>query len=238
CSSDHVAASPIVIFGCWPTNRRWKTKTLAPSRRIRSLSPGAAASAMVSSTLPADTFMVSTIVCVSFIGFRMGLSPPLSGLSRVSTACSPGSWGTPGEHLTVFYYHLLSLPLGVYSEKRADCKRHYRSLFPTIIRALYGGVWGLERGYCMMVGGPKATVDRLDPLFKALAPGLGNVPRTAGRDGRDQRAELGYLHCGPSGAGHFVKMIHNGIEYGPMQAFAEGFGMLQHGNSQSLPDDP
>jgi 6-phosphogluconate dehydrogenase len=100
-----------------------------------------------------------------------------------------------------------------------------------------GGVWGLDRGYCMMIGGPKAIVDRLDPLFKALAPGLGNVPRTPGRDGRDPRAELGYLHCGPSGAGHFVKMIHNGIEYGLMQAFAEGFDILKNANSQVLPDD-
>ena len=100
-----------------------------------------------------------------------------------------------------------------------------------------GGVWGLERGYCMMIGGPKAVVDRLDPLFKALAPGLGNVPRTPGRDGRDPRAELGYLHCGPSGAGHFVKMIHNGIEYGLMQAFAEDFDILKNANSQVLPDD-
>jgi 6-phosphogluconate dehydrogenase len=97
-----------------------------------------------------------------------------------------------------------------------------------------GGVWGLERGYCMMIGGPKATVDRLDSLFKALAPGLGNVPRTPGRDGR---AGLGYLHCGPSGAGHFVKMIHNGIEYGLMQAFAEGFDILKNAGSQVLPDD-
>ena len=100
-----------------------------------------------------------------------------------------------------------------------------------------GGVWGLERGYCMMIGGPKAVVDRLDPLFKALAPGLGNVPRTPGRDGRDARAEFGYLHCGPSGAGHFVKMIHNGIEYGLMQAFAEGFDILKNAGSQVLPDD-
>jgi len=100
-----------------------------------------------------------------------------------------------------------------------------------------GGVWGLERGYCMMIGGPKAVVDRLDPLFKALAPGLGNVPRTPGRDGRDPRAELGYLHCGPSGAGHFVKMIHNGIEYGLMQAFAEGFDILKNANGQALTDD-
>jgi 6-phosphogluconate dehydrogenase len=89
----------------------------------------------------------------------------------------------------------------------------------------------------MMIGGPKAIVDRLDPIFKALAPGLGNVPRTPGRDGRDPRAELGYLHCGPSGAGHFVKMIHNGIEYGLMQAFAEGFDILKNANSQVLPED-
>src|SRR5690349_10913304 len=100
-----------------------------------------------------------------------------------------------------------------------------------------GGVWGLERGYCMMIGGPKAIVDRLDPVFKALAPGLSNVPRTPGRDGRDPRAELGYLHCGPSGAGHFVKMIHNGIEYGLMQAFAEGFDILKNANSPALPED-
>jgi 6-phosphogluconate dehydrogenase len=100
-----------------------------------------------------------------------------------------------------------------------------------------GGVWGLERGYCMMIGGAKAVVDRLDPVFKALAPGLGNVPRTPGRDGRDPRVEHGYLHCGPSGAGHFVKMIHNGIEYGLMQAFAEGFDILKNANTQPLPDD-
>ena len=100
-----------------------------------------------------------------------------------------------------------------------------------------GGVWGLERGYCMMIGGPKAIVDHLDPLFKALAPGIGNVPRTPDRDGRDSRAELGYLHCGPCGAGHFVKMIHNGIEYGLMQAFAEGFDILKNASSQALPDD-
>jgi 6-phosphogluconate dehydrogenase len=100
-----------------------------------------------------------------------------------------------------------------------------------------GGVWGLERGYCMMIGGPKAVVDRLDPLFNALAPGLGNVPHTPGRDGRDPRAELGYLHCGPSGAGHFVKMIHNGIEYGLMQAFAEGFDILKNANSKALSED-
>ena len=90
-----------------------------------------------------------------------------------------------------------------------------------------GGVWGLERGYCMMIGGDKAVVDRLDPIFAALAPGIGDIPRTAGREGRDPRVEQGYIHAGPVGAGHFVKMIHNGIEYGLMQAYAEGFDILQ-----------
>jgi 6-phosphogluconate dehydrogenase len=90
-----------------------------------------------------------------------------------------------------------------------------------------GGVWGLERGYCMMIGGDTEAVLRLDPIFSALAPGIGNVPRTPGRDGRDKRAEAGYIHCGPSGSGHFVKMIHNGIEYGLMQAYAEGFSVLR-----------
>ncbi|MGE7413606.1 phosphogluconate dehydrogenase (NAD(+)-dependent, decarboxylating) [Methylobacterium tarhaniae] len=99
-----------------------------------------------------------------------------------------------------------------------------------------GGVWGLERGYCMMIGGHKEAVDRLDPIFRTLAPGLGEVPRTPGRDGRDARAEQGYIHAGPSGAGHFVKMIHNGIEYGLMQAYAEGFDILKHANSAELPE--
>jgi 6-phosphogluconate dehydrogenase len=93
-----------------------------------------------------------------------------------------------------------------------------------------GGVWGLERGYCMMIGGPDAAVQRLDPIFKTLAPGLGNIPRTPGRDKIGGTAELGYLHCGPSGAGHFVKMVHNGIEYGVMAAYAEGLGVLRHAN--------
>jgi 6-phosphogluconate dehydrogenase len=90
-----------------------------------------------------------------------------------------------------------------------------------------GGVWGLERGYCMMIGGDTEAVLRLDPIFAALAPGPGNIPRTPGRDGRDPRVESGYIHCGPSGSGHFVKMIHNGIEYGLMQAYAEGFSILR-----------
>ncbi len=100
-----------------------------------------------------------------------------------------------------------------------------------------GGVWGLERGFCMMIGGEKAIVDRLDPIFAALAPGLSNVPRTPGRDGRDARAERGYLHAGPNGAGHFVKMVHNGVEYGLMQAFAEGFDILKNAGSEALPED-
>jgi 6-phosphogluconate dehydrogenase len=99
-----------------------------------------------------------------------------------------------------------------------------------------GGVWGLERGYCMMIGGEKDVVDRLDPIFVALAPGLGDVPRSPGRDGRDPRAERGYIHAGPSGAGHFVKMVHNAIEYGLMQAYAEGFDILQNAGSQVLPE--
>jgi 6-phosphogluconate dehydrogenase len=98
-----------------------------------------------------------------------------------------------------------------------------------------GGVWGIERGYCMMIGGDQAVVDRLDPIFAALAPGIGDIPRTGGRDGRDPRIEQGYIHAGPVGAGHFVKMIHNGIEYGLMQAYAEGFDILRNANIEALP---
>lgn len=100
-----------------------------------------------------------------------------------------------------------------------------------------GGVWGLERGYCLMIGGAKSAVEHLDPIFSALAPGLGTIERTHGRDGRDPRAERGYLHAGPVGAGHFVKMVHNGIEYGMMQAFAEGFDILRNRASDTLPAD-
>ena len=100
-----------------------------------------------------------------------------------------------------------------------------------------GGVWGIERGYCMMIGGEKSVVDRLDPIFKTLAPGIGDIPLTGGRDGRDPRIEQGYIHAGPSGAGHFVKMIHNGIEYGLMQAYAEGFDILRNANIEALPPE-
>jgi 6-phosphogluconate dehydrogenase len=100
-----------------------------------------------------------------------------------------------------------------------------------------GGVWGLERGYCLMIGGDKAAVTRLDPIFAALAPGRGDIPLTRGRDGRDPRVEQGYIHAGGSGAGHFVKMIHNGIEYGMMQAIAEGFDILKHANTPELAEE-
>ncbi|AUM69938.1 6-phosphogluconate dehydrogenase (decarboxylating) [Pseudomonas fluorescens] len=100
-----------------------------------------------------------------------------------------------------------------------------------------GGVWGLERGYCMMIGGDAEVVQRLDPLFASLAPGMGDIPRTRDRKSDDDRAERGYIHAGPAGAGHFVKMIHNGIEYGMMQAFAEGFDILKTKSSESLPPE-
>jgi 6-phosphogluconate dehydrogenase len=93
-----------------------------------------------------------------------------------------------------------------------------------------GGVWGLERGYCLMIGGPDQAVKHLGPVFEALAPGVGDIPRTAGREQKPGTAERGYLHCGPSGAGHFVKMVHNGIEYGLMAAYAEGLNILKHAN--------
>jgi 6-phosphogluconate dehydrogenase len=93
-----------------------------------------------------------------------------------------------------------------------------------------GGVWGLERGYCMMIGGEKEPVERLDPIFATLAPSVDTAPRTPGREKLGGTAEHGYLHCGPSGAGHFVKMVHNGIEYGVMAAYAEGFAILNHAN--------
>ena len=94
-----------------------------------------------------------------------------------------------------------------------------------------GGVWGLERGYCLMIGGDESAVKRLDPIFASLAPGIGTIDRTPGREGPKNTAEQGYLHCGPSGAGHFVKMVHNGIEYGLMAAYAEGLNILRHANA-------
>jgi len=100
-----------------------------------------------------------------------------------------------------------------------------------------GGTWGLDRGYCLMIGGPESAVTHLDPIFRTLAPGLGIVGRTKGRERMEGTAEEGYLYCGPAGAGHFVKMIHNGIEYGLMQAYAEGFDIFRHANAKHLPND-
>ena len=100
-----------------------------------------------------------------------------------------------------------------------------------------GGVWGLERGYCLMIGGERDVVERLGPIFKTLAPGARSIPRTPGRDATSGTAEQGYLYCGPSGAGHFVKMIHNGIEYGLMQAYAEGLDILKNANAKALEPD-
>jgi 6-phosphogluconate dehydrogenase len=100
-----------------------------------------------------------------------------------------------------------------------------------------GGVWGLERGYCMMVGGDDETIKLIDPILDALAPGAGTIPHTPNRDNSDPRPEKGYIHAGPAGAGHFVKMVHNGIEYGLMQAYAEGFDILKQKQSEALPED-
>ncbi len=100
-----------------------------------------------------------------------------------------------------------------------------------------GGVWGLSRGYCMMIGGDAEAFERLDPIFRTLAPGFGDVARTHGRDGDPSRAELGYIHAGPSGAGHYVKMVHNAIEYGMMQAYAEGFNIMKAANKDELPTE-
>src|SRR3954466_8711038 len=97
-----------------------------------------------------------------------------------------------------------------------------------------GGVWGLDRGYCMMIGGEAETVKHLDPIFATLAPGRGDIPRTPGREKAGGTSEQGYLHCGPNGAGHFVKMVHNGIEYGLMQAYAEGFDIFRGANAKDL----
>jgi 6-phosphogluconate dehydrogenase len=100
-----------------------------------------------------------------------------------------------------------------------------------------GGVWGIDRGYCMMIGGPQKVVEHLDPILKTLAPGRGDVERTPGREKMKGTAEEGYLYCGPAGAGHFVKMVHNGIEYGLMQAYAEGFDIFKNATSKELPED-
>ena len=122
-----------------------------------------------------------------------------------------------------------------------DDVRRARQLAPKGIHYLdvgtSGGVWGIDRGYCLMIGGPAEIVQRLDPIFKTLAPGRGEIAATPGRSRLGGSAEHGYLHCGPAGAGHFVKMVHNGIEYGLMQAYAEGFDIFRNANSSELPAD-
>lgn len=122
-----------------------------------------------------------------------------------------------------------------------DDIRNAKKLAPKGIRYVdcgtSGGVCGIERGYCMMIGGPKQAVNYLDPIFSALAPGLGDIPRTPDREKGDSRPERGYIHAGPSGAGHFIKMVHNGIEYGMMQVYAEGFDIQRNKDSKDLPED-
>ena len=122
-----------------------------------------------------------------------------------------------------------------------DDVRHAEMLNAKGIRYLdvgtIGGIWGLERGYCMIIGGDRDAADHLDPIFAALAPGRGTIPATPGRQGRDPRVEQGYMYCGPAGSGHFVKMVHNGIEYGLMQAFAEGFDILRNVNTPAVPEN-
>ena len=117
------------------------------------------------------------------------------------------------------------------SERLAETGIHYVDVGTS------GGVWGVERGYCLMVGGPESAVDLLDPILKTLAPGKGDIELTPGRTDATNTVEQGYMHCGPAGSGHFVKMIHNGIEYGMMMAYAEGFDIMRNANSENLPEN-
>jgi 6-phosphogluconate dehydrogenase len=150
--------------------------------------------------------------------------------------------GAPTEETVVALSKLLSAGDAIIDGGNSfykDDVRRSAMLKPSGIQYLdagtSGGVWGLERGYCMMVGGDRSAAQRLDPIFATLAPGPGNIPKTPGREESKSTAEQGYLYCGESGAGHFVKMIHNGIEYGLMQAYAEGFDILRGANSDNLP---
>ena len=150
--------------------------------------------------------------------------------------------GTPTEETVVALSKLLAVGDAIIDGGNSfykDDVRRSTMLKPAGIHYLdagtSGGVWGLERGYCMMIGGDRATAQRLDPIFATLAPGPGSIPKTAGREQVKSTAEQGYLYCGGSGAGHFVKMIHNGIEYGLMQAYAEGFDIMRGANSENLP---
>lgn len=150
--------------------------------------------------------------------------------------------GAPTEETVVGLSKLLkagdAIIDGGNSFYKDDVRRH-EMLKPNGIHYLdvgtSGGVWGLERGYCLMIGGDQKTVEHLNPIFATLAPGTGEIPKTPKREGMKSTAEQGYLYCGASGSGHFVKMIHNGIEYGLMQAYAEGFDILRGANSENLP---
>ncbi len=124
-----------------------------------------------------------------------------------------------------------------YKDDIARAKQLAANNFHYVDVGTSGGVWGLERGYCLMIGGENAIVEHLDPIFKTIAPGMGDIDRTTGRSGDPSASELGYLHCGPNGAGHFVKMVHNGIEYGIMAAYAEGMNILKHANVGSQQHD-
>jgi 6-phosphogluconate dehydrogenase len=150
--------------------------------------------------------------------------------------------GAPTEETVVAFSKLLSAGDAIIDGGNSfykDDVRRCAMLKPAGIHYLdagtSGGVWGLERGYCMMIGGDQATAQRLDPIFATLAPGPGTIPKTPGREQMKSTAEQGYLYCGASGAGHFVKMIHNGIEYGLMQGYAEGFDIMRGANSDNLP---
>jgi 6-phosphogluconate dehydrogenase len=150
--------------------------------------------------------------------------------------------GSPTEETVVAFSKLLTAGDAIIDGGNSfykDDARRSAMLKPSGIQYLdagtSGGVWGLARGYCMMIGGDQSAAQRLDPIFATLAPGPGEIPRTPGREKLKGTAEQGYLYCGPSGAGHFVKMIHNGIEYGLMQAYAEGFDILMGANSKNLP---
>ena len=150
--------------------------------------------------------------------------------------------GSPTEETVVAFSKLLTAGDAIIDGGNSfykDDARRSAMLKPSGIQYLdagtSGGVWGLERGYCMMIGGDQSAAQRLDPIFATLAPGPGEIPRTPGREKLKGTAEQGYLYCGQSGAGHFVKMIHNGIEYGLMQAYAEGFDILMGANSKNLP---
>src|SRR5882724_5765092 len=160
----------------------------------------------------------------------------LAGEGAVAAASVPDLVNALGESPRTVW---VMMPAGNINFK--DDVRRARELKPKGIHYLdvgtSGGVWGLARGYFLMIGGDAETVKHLDPIFSALAPGVGAIERTEGRDKLDARAERGYIHAGPVGAGHFVKMIHNGIEYGMMQAFAEGFDIMKSRAVQKLPAD-